>query len=250
MSNDFTWLFASDIHFPNQDSRMVSLWFDVLRYLKPQAVDLLGDIDDADSTSRWAEGTSRANTTLEDAGVADTRKFLADIHGIVPKADKRFHDGNHGWYRHFKYLDKNAPLVLDYVNANVLYEYERSGFLWHRYDEKPVKRYGDIYAHHGESISKHAGESVRNDCMSYGVSLIRGHSHRQGTYNMTYSLEDRRIRGWEIGHMMDPTKQSYDSTPNWQAGFAMGVVHNDDVFIDVIEIKNYTCYVAGKIFEG
>lgn len=497
---DKKWLFASDIHFPRHDSRMVSLWFDVLRYLKPQAVDLLGDIDDADTTSRWAEGTSRAAGSIEDGGVSDTRKFLADIHAVVPKSDKHFHDGNHGWYRHQKYLDKNAPTVLDYITPNTLYDYEKSGFDWHLYDQPPVKRYGDIYAHHGESISKHSGESVRNDVVSWGVSLIRGHcfssdtelltdrgwksyteisigdmaytlnretglgefqpieekfvydnfdsmvsvksatldllvtgghglvnkvantfeeitagdlanrnktvipqgvesgmsevyddskikmaaravaegnldsystktfsseminvlssrqarllleeyvwldgcknlsvfnsyqlasnnqtvvdqlmqiaimagygvtvsgprngvyhvtfntsgqaevqknhvsqveysgdvwcvtvpnhtlvvrrngksavtmnSHRQGEYHVSYPLAGRELRGFEIGHMCDPKQMTYDVAPNWQAGFAYGLVHGDDVFIDTVQIINYNCYVAGKLFKG
>lgn len=248
--SDIKWLFASDIHFPRHDPRMVSLWFDVLRYLKPNAVDLLGDIDDADSTSRWAEGTSRENDSLEDGGVRDTRNFLSDIHGIVPKADKHFHDGNHGWYRHFKYLDKNAPQVLDYITADTLYEYNNSGFEWHKYDDAPVKRYGDMYAHHGESISKHAGESVRNDCMSWGVSLIRGHSHRQGEWSISYPLTGQTLRGYEIGHMCDQKKMDYDRSPNWMPGFAVGLVHGDDVFIDTIEIRNYTCVIGTKVFKG
>ena len=250
MTTTIKWLFASDIHFPKHDARMVTLWMDVLRYLKPQAVDLLGDIDDADSTSRWAEGTSRASTSLEDAGVADTRKFLADIHSVVPKADKHFHDGNHGWYRHAKFLDKNAPQVLDYLTPDTLYEYRASKFEWHLYDQPPVKRYGDIYAHHGESISKHAGESVRNDVMGWGVSLIRGHSHRMGEYHVSYPLAGRDLRGFEIGHMCDPSQMTYDVAPNWQAGFAFGLVDGDDVFIDTIEIRNYKCYVGGKLFQG
>lgn len=250
--SDIKWLFASDVHFPRHDPRLVSLWFDVLKWMKPQAVDLLGDIDDADGTSRWAEGTSREGFSLDDAGITGTRQMMADIHAVVPRADKHMHDGNHGWTRHKKYLDKNFPSSLreEIYTPEVLYEYEKSRFIWHEYDKPPVRRYGDIFAHHGESISKHAGESVRNDCMNYGVSLIRGHSHRQGEYFYTYPLDERTIRGYEIGHLCDPNQMDYDLSPNWQAGFAYGLVHGDEVFIDTVEIRNYQCYVAGKVFEG
>lgn len=250
MSNDIRWAFASDVHFPRHDPRMVTLWFKVLKWLKPQAVDLLGDIDDADSTSRWAEGTTRANTSIEDGGVRDTRNFLADIHAVVPDADKHFHDGNHGFFRHAKYLDKNAPAMLDFITADSLYEYSKSGFDWHTYEGAPVKRYGDLYAHHGESISKHAGESVRNDCMSWGVSLIRGHSHRQAAWAQSYPLDNRMLRGWEIGHMCDESQMTYDRAPNWKPGFALGMVSGNDVFIDLIEIRNYTCFVGTKKFSS
>jgi hypothetical protein len=251
---DIKWLMASDVHFPRHDPRLVSLWFDVLAWMKPQAIDLLGDIDDADGTSRWAQGTSREGFSLDDAGVTDSKKFLADIHAKAKKADKHFHDGNHGWFRHKKWLDKNDPesLVVGRYTPEVLYEAKDSGFEWHEYDKPPVRRYGDIFAHHGSAISKHSAESVRNDVLNWGVSLVRGHSHRQGEFFYTYPLEERTLRGYEIGHLCDPRKaaEEYDVSPNWQAGFAVGLVHGDDVFIDTIEIRNYTCVVFGKVFEG
>ena len=249
---DIKWLTAGDVHFPKHDPRLVSLWINVLRYLKPQAVDLLGDIDDADSTSRWAEGTSREGFSLDDAGITDSRKFLADIHAIVPRADKHFHDGNHGWFRHKKWLDKNRPDSLEskMFTPDVLYEYTKSGFEWHEYDKPPVKRYGDFYAHHGESISKHSGESVRNDCLNFGVSLIRGHSHRLGRWGQTYPVDGRVVRGFEGGHLCDPTKMEYDISPNWEPGFLFGIVHNDEVLMTPIEIRNYTCAVGGRVFEA
>lgn len=252
MSKDIRWLFASDIHFPRHDSRMLELWFQVLKYMKPQAVDLLGDIDDADGTGRWAEGTSREGFSLDDAGITGTRQLLKDIHRVVPKADKHFHDGNHGWTRHKKYLDKNFPASLkdEVYTPEVLYEYQKAGFVWHEYDQPPVRRYGDIFAHHGESISKHAGESVRNDVEKWGVSVIRGHSHRQGEYFKSFPLDGRTVRGYEIGHMCDAKKMDYIINPDWQAGFAYGIVHGDQVFVDTVEIHDYTCFVGGRLFKG
>ena len=47
-------MMVSDVHFPRHDPRKVELFLKVMKAWKPDAVDLLGDIDDADSTSRWA----------------------------------------------------------------------------------------------------------------------------------------------------------------------------------------------------
>lgn len=249
--SDVKWLLASDVHFPRHNPRMVSLWMDVLKWMKPDAIDLLGDIDDADSTSRWAEGTSRSTIALKDDGVIHTRNFLADIRGAAKKADLHFHDGNHGWFRHEKYFDKNAPKALEFITADTLYEYSKVGFEWHTYGEPPVKRFGDVYGHHGESISKHAGESVRNDVMSWGVSLVRGHSHRMGTYAIDYPLTGHKMRGWEIGHMCEVSKMTYDRAPNWQSGFAYALVDGENVHMNLVEIHpDYSCYVAGKLFRG
>lgn len=250
--SDIKWLMASDIHFPRHDPRMVSLWFDVLNWMKPQAIDLLGDIDDADETSKWAAGSSREGFSLANDGIVLTKQFLADIHAKSKRSDKHFHDGNHGWYRHKKWLDKNDPEALNVYDPDYLYDYKNAGFEWHDYDKPPVKRFGDIYAHHGVSINKNAGQSVSNDVQNFGVSIVRGHSHRQGEWFYTYPLENRTLRGYEIGHMCDPTKaaEEYDLTPNWQAGFGVGLVHGDEVFIDTIEVRDYKCLVLGKVFEG
>src|SRR4051812_46464649 len=98
-----------------------------MKWFKPQAVDLLGDIDDADSTSRWALGPE-AQVPILEGGVLDTRNFLAEINALVPDADKHFFDGNHGWYRHEKYLLKNSPAVIGIITPELLYESEKSGF--------------------------------------------------------------------------------------------------------------------------
>jgi hypothetical protein len=83
-----------------------------------------------------------------------------------------------------------------------------------------------------------------------GKSVVTMNSHRQGEYHVSYPLAGRELRGFEIGHMCDPKQMTYDVAPNWQAGFAFGLVHGDDVFIDTVQIINYNCYVAGKLFKG
>jgi hypothetical protein len=182
--------------------------------------------------------------------VEGTRKFLQDIRAIVPKADCHFHDGNHGWTRHGDYLAKKAPAFLDVVTPDSLYEYSKVGFEWHLYQDPPVKRFGDIYAHHGESISKHSGESVRNDVNNWGVSLVRGHSHRMGAYFQTYNLSGQELRGYEIGHLCDEDQMDYSIQKNWQPGFAVAHVVNDYPHIQLIQIHDYTCVVDGKVFTA
>jgi len=250
MTNDLKWLMASDVHFPRHDPRKVELWFKVLKWFKPDAVDLLGDIDDADSTSRWAEGKPDAIVSINDGGVDGTKQFLSEINRLVPKADKHFHDGNHGWTRHGEYLAKKAPQFLEILTPKSLYEYDKFGFEWHEYNEAPVKRFGDIYGHHGESISKHAGESVRNDVNNWGVSLVRGHSHRMGAYFQTYNLTGQELRGYEIGHLCDEDQMDYSIQKNWQAGFAVAHVVNDYPHVQLIQIHDYTCVVDGKVFNA
>ncbi len=251
MTNDIKWAMVSDVHFPKHDPRKVELFLKVMKSWQPNAIDLLGDIDDADSTSRWVEGTPRS-MDLIDEGVKLTREFMKDLTDITKSEDNHFHDGNHGWYRHKKYLEKNAAPFLGMINAEILYEPSKYGFEFHDYDEDPVKRFGNIYAHHGESVSKHSGESVRNDCLSWGVSLVRGHSHRMGAYYNTYALTGQEVEGYEIGHLCDESQMKYSLAKNWQSGFALAYVVNDTPFIELIRVRltdeGWTCMVDGVKF--
>jgi predicted phosphodiesterase len=66
MANDLKWLMASDIHFPLHDPRKVELFIKVMKWFKPDAVDYLGDIDDADSTGRWSVGARDSRSSVMD----------------------------------------------------------------------------------------------------------------------------------------------------------------------------------------
>lgn len=250
MSNDVKWGMVSDIHFPLHDPRKVELFLKVMKWWKPDAVDLLGDIDDADSTGKWAIGRETMVSVM-DGGVRLTTEFFAQLRDMFPDGDLHYHDGNHGYFRHKKYIEKNAPVMADLLDADTIYQYSKYGVHFHAYDKPPVHRFGDMYGHHGESISKHGGESVRNDCLNWDVSLVRGHSHRMGSYFRTYPITGRTIRGFEIGHLCDEKKMDYIAAPDWQAGFAVAHVVNGFPHMQLIQITNdYTCVVDGKTFKA
>lgn len=247
--SELKYLACSDIQFPLHDQRALTLWMDVLKWFKPDLVDVVGDIDDADSTSRWAVGPEQ-NVSVNDGGARLTRELLGDIRTTVKKADVHLYDGNHGWTRHRDYLLKNAPQFLDQITPNVLYGYEELGIEFHYYQDLPFNRFNDMYVHHGVAVSKHAGGSVQSDMESFGVSLIRGHSHRVGSYRKTYEISGQVLEGFEIGHLMDVKKADYSLVRNWQQGFGYGYVSDGRHQIQEVQIKDYTCWVAGKKFSA
>lgn len=254
MANDLKWLLASDIHFPRHDARKVELFMKVMKWFRPDAVDYLGDIDDADSTGRWAVGPELM-VGIGEGGAKLTTELFAQTREILPNADIHYHDGNHGYFRHKNWLTKNAAPLLDIVDADVIYKYSKYGIHFHDYDKPPVHRFGDMYGHHGESTSKHAGESVRNDSLNWDVSLVRGHSHRMGAWYKTYPISGRTLRGYEIGHLCLESAMDYVVAPDWQAGFAYATVENGDwPHMQLVQIREtesgLTCYVEGKKFTA
>lgn len=177
-----------------------------------------------------------------------------DIRSTVPKADAHIYDGNHGWTRHKGYMLKNAPQFLEYVTADTLYEYSKAGFEFHEYSDLPYNRFNDMYVHHGNAVSKHSGESVKADMDAWGVSLIRGHSHRLGNFYKTYELTGQRLEGYELGHLMDVKLADYSNQRNWQQGFIYGFIANGQHFLELVPIKEtdigYTCFVGGKKYTN
>jgi hypothetical protein len=128
------------------------------------------------------------------------------------------------------------------------------GYEYIYYGDMPKRRFGDIHVHHGVAISQHAGESVRKDVENFGVSIVRGHSHRAGSFFRTYELRNETLRGYEIGHMSDVTSDgmSYTNMKNWQQGFAIAHIENGErPHLQFIHISpDYSCFVDGKRFQA
>ena len=269
MPTDIKYLACSDIQFPLHDKRAVSLWMKVLKSFKPDLVDLVGDIDNADPTSRWAAGASEElfygidlkNTPLDEleklaltglnaGGVKDSVKFISDIRSSVRGADIHLFDGNHGWTRHENYLNSKSPELLKRITPESLYQLKKYDVTFHNYNDLPYNRFNDMYVHHGNSVSKHSGESVKADMEAWGVSLIRGHSHRIGDYHKTYEITGAHLEGYEIGHLMDVKSADYSNQRNWQQGFIYGYISNGQHHLSLVKIKDYECWVAGKKFTA
>jgi hypothetical protein len=248
----------------------MDLWFKILKWFKPDAVDYVGDISDQDCYSRFSDG--RTNEFLnqfkgaEDAFpiVVDNEKavkeFYAKTRTMLPNADIFASLGNHD-IRVFDYADKKLPDLVDKITPDALWDFKNLGIDYIHYGDLPKHRFGDIYVHHGIAISKHSGESVRSDIDNFGVSLIRGHSHRAGVYFKTYEMRNEMLRGYELGHLTDIKSEgmAYTSLHNWQPGFAIAYVESGSTatadglwpHIQLITISpDYTCYIGNKKFEG
>lgn len=264
MSNDLKWMLSSDQQIPYQDDKVISLWFQVMRWFKPDVVDYLGDTSDQFCFARFQEGTTTEflNTLPPETKMIDflkhikleekaTADFYKKTRRARPNAEIFAALGNHD-IRAENYVDKKIPELYEHITPENLWGLENLGIDYIHYNDVPRLRYGGLYAHHGLSASAESGASVKSDIGQLGVSLIRGHSHRLGTYYRTYQLKNETLRGYEIGHMcnVDADAFRYSQVHNWQKGFAVGLISGDQVHIQLIEIApDYSCWVAGKRFS-
>lgn len=263
--SDLKWMLSSDQQIPYQDDRAIDLWFQVMDWFKPHVIDYLGDTSDQMCFSRFNEGGTGEFLKMlpheTEAGnflpyVKRQEKDTADFYALTRKKRKNAEIfsalGNHD-IRVWNYADKKMPEILNEITPEALWGLDNLGIDYIYYEDKPRHRYGDIYVHHGISALAEAGASVKSDVSNLGVSLIRGHSHRMGTYYKTYELRNETLRGYEIGHMckVDSDGFKYSQIHNWQQGFAYGIISGDQVHISLAEIQpDYSVMVAGKIFRG
>lgn len=249
--SDLKWMLASDFHIPFHNKRWLDMWLDVVRWQKPDVIDILGDLDDACPVSRFSDGTS---AEIEGAVITYAplvKKFFEDLRAIAPNAQIHFATGNHE-KRYDDYIDRKAPALKGLITSELLWGTDTSGIELSYYSNPPVHRFGDIFVHHGPYALSKGGESVRKVLDEFNVSAIVGHSHRQAYVAKSYPLADIELRGYELGHMTDiySSGMSYDMKHDWQAGFATAHIDNDYPHISLVGIKDSVCYVDGKKFVG
>lgn len=269
----YKFMIGNDFHFPAQDDKAIDLWFQVMRYWKPDQIDLLGDISDGTEYSRHVTGGTteffnkhnfQKNENKEynlDEVVEQVmenerpaREFIAKNRQVRRKAEIHWYDGNHEMDRVRDYFDKYYPLASEHVTAENLYGLDKVKAHVHMYGEEPVQRHGDLHLHHGNMTGTNAGDSVKKHIDAFGVSMVIGHCHRVSHTNKTFNLRGEVLRGYENGHMCDKTSplMNYTNNKNWQQGFMVGMVDdNGYAHINQVAItSDYTCMVNGKIFSA
>jgi hypothetical protein len=285
-SMTFKWAFVGDLQIPYQDNRAVELFFKVMKAWKPDAIDVVGDIDDQLEYSTFSDGTTddffnRLNANhkvnqkvLEAAAKAGeeitvdlepvnplpfikanalgARNFYEDLRADHPNADIHNSLGNHD-IRIFKYIDRKAPDYKEEITPNMLWGLDDLGIKWRLYELPPFERFAGIYVHHGATTTT-TGLAVKSDIETYGVSLVRGHDHRGGVVYKSYPMTGNSLVGMGTGHLCSPGTYGlkYTVNPAWEKGFGIAHVIDGKAFLQFIPIRStdqgLTCIVDGKVF--
>jgi hypothetical protein len=261
-------MISSDQQFPYHNPKAIELWWKVMKWFKPDQVDYLGDQSDQACFSKYSDGTtseffSSIAKKPEESPVpfvketeVITREFYTQTRKTVPNADIFVALGNHD-IRVWDYMDKKAPAWVKEITPDVLWDFNNLGISYIYYNDLPVKRWGNVFAHHGISALKGSGASVESDMMNLGVSLVRGHSHKLGFVPVTYELRNETLVGYEIGHMSDVKNAGmmYTNIHQWQLGFMVGHIYDGEPYFELVHIhedaeRGLSCVVEGKLFTA
>src|SRR5689334_21058886 len=86
MTDVFKWAFVGDLQIPYHDKRAVDLFLKVMKAWKPDAIDIVGDIDDQLEYSSFSDGTTdeffnqiKNNQKANDKAEADKAKLFDKV---------------------------------------------------------------------------------------------------------------------------------------------------------------------------
>lgn len=239
----FKWAFVGDLQIPYEDKRAVALFLKVMKSWKPDAIDIVGDIDDQLEYSRFSDGTTdeffnqiKNNQKIRDKeeaafnAAAAAEKELPDLTPFelrdldyLPFV-KAAADGAREFYttvrkqhpnadihaslgnhemRVWAYIDRKAPEIIGKITPEFLWGLDNAGITWQMYEQPPMERFSGIFVHHGATTST-TGLAVKADIENYNVSLVRGHDHRGGVVYKSHPLSKSSLVGMGTGHLCDP----------------------------------------------
>jgi hypothetical protein len=258
------WAFVGDLQIPFEDQRAVALWFKVMKWWKPNAIDIVGDIDDQLEYSKYAIGSTdeffaKLKKEEDPSPLAFVKKnadgakqFYDRVRKQHPDADVHVSLGNHD-IRVFDYIDKKSPEYKPLITPNTLWGLDDLGMTYRLYYERPLLRYAGIHVHHGTTVST-TGPTVGKDIENMDISLVRGHIHKALVAFKSFPISGRTLQGMECGHMCDIDSYGlrYADNPQWQQGFGLAhITSGDMVTLQFIPIHHdYTCVVDGRVFRG
>lgn len=93
MSKPYKWAFVGDLQIPYEDKRAVALFLKVMKSWKPDAIDVVGDIDDQLEYSSFSDGTTDEFFNQVKAKEKENIKALADHEKEIAKRAKELPEG-------------------------------------------------------------------------------------------------------------------------------------------------------------
>jgi hypothetical protein len=261
----FKWAFVGDLQIPYHDKRAVELWLKVMKAWKPDAIDIVGDIDDQLEYSSFSDGTTdeffnqlkaneKTNQKLRQEVEKEEAKVDYTVDYIVPPQYeptdplpfvKENADGAKQFYHDVREVAKDADIHASLGNHDIrIFKYMDKkfpdindtltpNFLWGLDDEGITWRmYDEVPFKRFADIYVHHGATttttglaVKADIEAYGISLVRGHDHRGGVVYKSQPLAERSLVGMGTGHLCEPGTYGLKYTVNPQWEKGFGIAH-------------------------
>jgi len=240
-----------DLHTPFQDNRLLALFIDqFLPYFNPDNHFIDGDVNDWHGFSEFVKNPNRLSKFGTEIKI--TRKILGRIRVASPKSRIILIPGNHE-LRIEKYLWRRpeiASLGDEYINTSQLLKLDEHDI---EYCSAGIDYHG-IYIHHGDCLYQNSAASAGKSMDRNTCNLIRGHSHRGGTFYKTTwrNNKPRHYVGVESFCMCKLKAEYMKARPNWQQGWVCIYLDPKTKYfqIEPVCVVDYKFEFEGKMFKG
>lgn len=235
------WVIINDHHFPFEDKRICRAQVEFIKREKPTGVIHLGDLVDFYQCSRFNKDPKRANQLQCD--IDQGVEFLSEIRSVNAKMKIKFIPGNHE-KRLKKYLWGDAPALAS-LRALQLEPLLQLKKLRIEFCSDGLQ-IGDMSFFHGDIVRKHASYTAKAMFEKHGVTLMAGHTHRDGKYTV------RNRRGhfavWE-NYCSCSLWPEYADFPNWSQGFACVTFADNRPYVEQVAVIGKKYIYGGKVYK-
>ncbi len=230
---------ANDAQVPFHDPIAINLFFDFCRQEQPDWIDLNGDWLDFYQISRFLKDPKRKNAMQDDINLLVG--FSRQLRETNPKAKIYFEQGNHE-ERLRKFLWKNEEIAcLDCLRLEKLLKFDALDIVF----IPKWRKQGDLYITHGTIVRKHAGYTARAMFDKYGVTMIHGHTHRDGKF--THRTLEGHKAVWE-NYCLCSLEPEYVDFPDWTQGFSKVTMVGKRPYVEQIPVINGQYFYGGKMY--
>ena len=196
-------------------------------------MDVLGDMVDCPSISRFDDSPERETTLRQD--LDSEYELNTRIFNTFRKSKKKYIKGNH-CDRYPIWLCKNKKLVdlIDFDKEIGLKEFDVDV-----YDYGEKWEHNGFFFMHGNIIRKHSGYTAKALLEEMGVSGECGHTHKAGSHFKTDYNDEKGF--YENGCLCDFSLSKYwfkKPKPNWQYAISVIKFVDDQFHVDQIVIPS------------
>ena len=249
----------SDLHFPMQCEKSITILLETIRQLKPSTIIINGDSCDILALSKYPKDIMKNYNLLEER--VEYQKFLSNLLEVSGGAKIYETNANHSSggpeSRLRRYLSERIPELGCLPEVMEALSYENI-FLGEFKDDIEMVDYVDLnglYVMHGTTVRKNPASSVLGEVERFRASVMMGHVHRMGSVCMRQpsigEREEKQLFGYEIGCMCD-MNPVYASSPNWTNGFAVIALGENTFGVELVPIVDGEATIAalGKTIKA
>jgi hypothetical protein len=240
-----------DTHVPFEDKRAFDLVLQVVEFLRPSEIDLLGDFADFYEVSDHDKDPTRRDLFEDEVEAVNVR--LRQIERASSDSRLVYCLGNHE-NRLQRFLTRKAPELFSFVNIEQLLGLTAND------NNRPWKvvpygthhKVGRLYITH--DVGYCGANAHRQSRQQYEGNVVIGHNHRLAV-EYQGNVKGRAHLGASLGWLGDKGAIDYmhrAKSAAWMLGFGVAYVEHatGNVHVTPIPIIDYRCVVAGKLFDN